>query len=405
MDKTSKEYLEMRDKALAQLRTGESLFGKDGAFAPLLKEFLEAALDGEMEAHLNEEERDKGNKRNGLGKKRVKTFAGEIEIATPQDRHSSFTPETIKKRESVLADNFSTKILGLYSMGMSLRDISNHLEEMYDVNISHNTLSEIIDKIVPKVKEWQSRPLEEVYPIVWLDAMHYKVKENGHSEPRAVYNVLAINCEGKKELIGMYISQSEGANFWVGVLTDLKARGVKDILIACIDNLSGFAEAIATIFPEVEIQTCIVHQIRNSLKYVASKNQRAFLLDLKTVYQADTIIEAELNFEKLRETWEEKYPVVIKSWEKNWDRLTAYFQYDKEIRRLIYTTNAVEGFHRQVRKITKTKGIFPNDLALQKLIYLAVVNISKKWTQPIHNWGVTACQLRIRFGNRMPLDI
>lgn len=405
MDKTSKEYLEMRDKALAQLRTGESLFGKDGAFAPLLKEFLEAALDGEMEAHLNEEERDKGNKRNGLGKKRVKTFAGEIEIATPQDRHSSFTPETIKKRESVLADNFSTKILGLYSMGMSLRDISNHLEEMYDVNISHNTLSEIIDKIVPKVKEWQSRPLEEVYPIVWLDAMHYKVKENGHSEPRAVYNVLAINCEGKKELIGMYISQSEGANFWLGVLTDLKARGVKDILIACIDNLSGFAEAIATIFPEVEIQTCIVHQIRNSLKYVASKNQRAFLLDLKTVYQADTIIEAELNFEKLRETWEEKYPVVIKSWEKNWDRLTAYFQYDKEIRRLIYTTNAVEGFHRQVRKITKTKGIFPNDLALQKLIYLAVVNISKKWTQPIHNWGVTACQLRIRFGNRMPLDI
>ena len=238
----------MRDKALSQLRSGESLTGKDGAFGPLLKEFLEAALDGEMSSHLDDSERQKGNKRNGRGSKRVKTLAGEIEIETPQDRHSSFTPEILKKRETVLADNMCSKIISLYGMGISLRDISSHIEEMYDVEISHNTLSEIIDRIIPKVKEWQSRPLESMYTIVWLDAMHYKVKDDGRTESRAVYNVLAVNSEGRKELIGMYVSESEGANFWLSVLTDLKARGLKDILIACIDNLTGFSEAISTVF-------------------------------------------------------------------------------------------------------------------------------------------------------------
>ena len=232
MDKTSNNYLAMRDKALEQLRSGESLTGKNGAFAPLLKEFLEAALDGEMSAHLDTQERIDGNKRNGRGRKLVKTMAGEIEIETPQDRHSNFTPEIIKKRETILADNMSSKIISLYGMGMSLRDISAHIEDMYDVGISHNTLSEIIERIVPMVKEWQSRPLEQMYTIVWLDAMHYKVKDGGRTEARAVYNVLAINKEGRKELIGMYISHSEGANFWLSVLTDLKARGMKDILIA-----------------------------------------------------------------------------------------------------------------------------------------------------------------------------
>lgn len=248
MDRTSKDYEEMRDKALRQLRSGESLTGKDGAFAPLLKEFLESALEGEMSAHLDEHERSNGNKRNGRGKKIVKTFAGEVEIETPQDRQSSFTPEIIKKRETILADNLSNKIISLYGMGMSLRDISEHISEMYDVSISHNTLSEIIERIVPKVKEWQSRPLEEMYTIVWLDAMHYKVKDGGRTETRAVYNVLAVNKDGRKELIGMYVSHSEGANFWLSVLTDLKARGMKDILIACIDNLKGFAEAIPPYF-------------------------------------------------------------------------------------------------------------------------------------------------------------
>lgn len=405
MDRTSKEYQEMQSKALRQLRSGESLTGKDGAFAPLLKEFLESALDSEMSSHLNEEERSSGNKRNGRGSKRVKTFAGEIEIETPQDRHSSFTPEILRKRETILADNLSNKIISLYGLGLSLRDISEHIKEMYDVEISHNTLSEIIERIVPRVKEWQNRPLEEMYTIVWLDAMHYKVKDGGRTDTRAVYNVLAVTKEGKKDLIGMYVSQSEGANFWLSVLTDLKARGMKDMLIACIDNLKGFPEAISNIFPQTIIQTCIVHQIRNSMKYVASKDQKEFMKDLKPVYQAPNLDTARMEFEKLQDKWSKKYPVVTDSWERNWDNLTSYFAYDEHIRRLIYTTNAVEGFHRQVRKVTKTKGVFPNDIALQKLIYLAVMSISKKWTQPLQNWALTAGQLRIKFGDRMPLDI
>lgn len=399
------DYIVMRDKALEQLRKGESLTGKGGAFAPLLKEFLEAALDSEMSTHLDASERSQGNKRNGRGSKRVKTIDGEIDIDTPQDRLSSFTPEIIRKRETVLADNLAPKIIGLYGLGMSLRDISNHIEEMYDVEISHNTLSEIIERIVPKVKEWQSRPLEPMYTIVWLDAMHYKVKDGGKTSNRAVYNVLAINKEGRKDLIGMYVSESEGANFWLSVLTDLKSRGMKDILIACIDNLNGFAEAIKSTFPEVIIQNCIIHQIRNSMKYIASKDQKEFMSDLKPVYQAPNLSMAEMKFDDLKEKWGKKYPVVISSWERNWDNLTSYFAYDEHIRKLIYTTNAVEDFHRQVRKVTKTKGVFPNDMALLKLIYLAVQHISKKWTQPLHNWALTAQQLKIKFGDRMLLDI
>lgn len=235
--------------------------------------------------------------------------------------------------------------------------------------------------------------------------MHYKVKDGGRTESRAVYNVLAVNKDGHKELIGMYVSESEGANFWLSVLTDLKARGMKDVLIACIDNLTGFAEAISTIFPEVIIQNCIIHQIRNSLKYISSKDQKEFISDLKTVYQAPNKDLAELNLDKLEDKWGKKYPVVLESWRRNWGNLSAYFAYDEHIRRLIYTTNAVEGFHRQVRKVTKTKGVFPNDMALMKLIYLAVMNISKKWTHPLQNWALTAGQLRIKFGERMPLEI
>jgi putative transposase len=402
---TTEEFKAMQAKALEQLRTGQSLTGKDGAFAPLLKEFLETALSAEMEGHLDEIERGKGNKRNGKGSKTLKTLAGDITIETPQDRHSSFSPEIVKKRETVLADNLAPKIIGLYGLGMSFRDIASHIEEMYDVEISHTTLSEITDRIIPKVKEWQCRPLEPMYTIVWLDAMHYKVKDGGRVVSRAVYNVLAINKEGRKELIGMYVSETEGANFWLSVLTDLKSRGLCDILIACIDNLSGFSEAIATIYPKVEIQSCIVHQIRNSLKYVASRDQKAFIKDLKCVYQAANKSQAEDELLKLDEIWGKKYSVVLKSWHTNWEKLSAYFAYDDGIRRLIYTTNAVEGFHRQVRKVTKTKGVFPNDMALLKLIYLATENISRKWTQPLQNWGITAQQLYIKFGERMPIDV
>lgn len=401
----TEQYAEMQKLALEQLKSGKSLTGKGGAFAPLLKQFLEAALEAEMETHLNEQERLGGNKRNGKGSKTMKSLDGQVDIITPEDRHSSFTPQIIKKRETVLADNLASKIIGLYGLGMSFRDISDHIEEMYDVEISHSTLSEITERVIPLVKEWQCRPLESMYTIVWLDAMHYKVKDSGKTSTRAIYNVLAINKEGKKDLIGMYVSESEGANFWLSVLTDLKARGLNDILIACIDNLNGFAEAIATIFPKAEIQSCIVHQIRNSLKYVASKDQKLFMADLKNVYRAVSKQQAEGELDKLEEIWGKKYPVVLNSWRSNWHKLSTYFAYDAQIRRLIYTTNAVEGFHRQIRKVTKNKGVFPNDMALMKLIYLATMNIAKKWTQPLQNWAITVQQLRIRFEERMPLDL
>jgi transposase-like protein len=401
----SEEFKSMRDKALQQLMSGQSLTGKDGVFAPLLQQFLESALEGEMAAHLNEHERSQGNKRNGKGTKTLKTSDGMVTIATPQDRQSNFEPQIVKKRETVLADNLAPKIIGLYGLGMSFRDISQHIKEMYDVDVSHDTLSEITDRVIPQVKEWQNRSLEAVYPIVWLDAIHYKVRDGGKVVSRAVYNILAINVEGHKDLIGMYISENEGANFWLSVLTDIKSRGVKDILIACTDNLTGFSEAILSIYPQAEIQSCVIHQIRNSLKYVGSKDQKPFMKDLKMVYQAPNKSQAEDGLIKLEENWGKKYPIVIKSWNNNWDKLSTYFQYDEHVRRLIYTTNAVEGFHRQVRKVTKTKGAFPNDMALLKLIYLTVGNISKKWTQPLQNWGLTVQQLSIKFGDRMKTDL
>lgn len=405
MKEKNEEYEALKKKALEQFKRGEPLLGKDGAFAPLLKEFLESALEAEVDEHLDEGERVRGNRRNGKSRKTVKSSDGSFELETPRDREGTFEPEIVKKRETILADNLANKIIGLYGLGMSLRDISNHIKEMYDTEISAATLSAITDRIIPQIKEWQSRPLEEVYCIVWLDAMHYKVKEDGRVTSRAVYNILGITSEGKKELIGMYISESEGANFWLSVLTDLQNRGVKDILIACIDNLKGFSEAILSIFPQTEVQSCIVHQIRNSLKYVASKNQKEFMTDLKQVYQADTKEYAEEKLSSLDEKWGKKYPVVIASWQNNWHKLSTFFKYAKPIRKLIYTTNAIEGFHRQVRKVTKNKTAFTTDMALLKLIYLAHRNISKKWTQPLQNWGLTVSQLSIIFGQRLKLKI
>jgi putative transposase len=396
---------EIKKKALEQFRSGKSLYGKDGAFAPMLKSFLEAALEGELDSHLDVDERKEGNRKNGKGSKTLQTSDGPLEIETGRDRNATFEPELIKKRETVLADTLESKIIGLYGLGMSFRDISSHLKEMYDADISHTTLSIITDRVIPVIKEWQARPLEDVYCIVWLDAMHYKVKDEGRIVSRAVYHILGINKEGRKDLLGMYVSESEGANFWLSVLSDLRNRGVADILIACIDNLNGFAEAIQSTFPKVEVQSCIVHQIRNSLKYVASKDQKPFLSDLKEVYRATTKELAEQQLDALDKTWGKKYPLVINSWRNNWPKLSTYFKYDPAIRRLIYTTNAIEGFHRQVRKVTKTKGAFPSDMALLKLIYLAYRNIRKKWTAPLQNWGVTVSQLSIWFEGRLTLGL
>ena len=392
---------------IAQIRSGKRLFGKDGAFAPLLESILNATLEGEMDAHLTAEERELGNRRNGKMGKQIQTPMGEITISTPRDRDATFEPQIIRKRETILAEGMSDRILGMYAIGASTRDISDWLKENLGTRISAETISGITDRVLPEVAAWRNRSLTPVYPIVWLDAVHYKAKdeESGRAVTRAIYNVLAIDKTGHKDLLGMYISKSEGANFWLSFLTDLQNRGVKDILIACIDGLTGFPEAIKSVFPETDIQLCIIHQIRNSMKYVGSKHkhQKEFMQDLKPVYKAATKEAAELELDKLETKWGERYPIVIRSWRDKWDNLSFYFQYTESIRRIIYTTNAVEGYHRQLRKVTKNKGAFPNDDALMKLVYLAYKRISRKWTTPIPNWGLTAQQFAIRFGDRFQL--
>lgn len=397
------DYEAVKDKALAQLKTGKPLLGKEGALAPLFKSFLEAALEAELENHLQENKEDEINRRNGHGSKQLRTSEGSMELSTPRDRQGSFEPEIVKKRQTILADNLESKIIGLYGLGMSLRDIVVYIKEMYDTDISHTTLSEVTDRVIPAIRLWQAHALENIYTIVWLDAMYYKVKdESGHVVTRCLYNVLGVNLEGRKHLLGMYVSQSEGAKFWLSVLTDLQQRGLKDILIACIDNLGGFEEAITSIYPKTEVQSCVVHQIRNTIKYVASKDSRAVMADVKLIYQAVNKELAEGHLNGFEEKWGKKYPIIIKSWRNNWHKLSTFFKYTSDIRRIIYTTNTIEGFHRQIRKVTKTKGAFTNDMALLKLVYLASERIAEKWTRPLPNWGLTIQQLSIMFEGRMP---
>jgi putative transposase len=396
------DYEEVKNKALAQLKTGKPLLGKEGALGPLFKSFLEAALEAELENHLEENKEDEINRRNGHGSKQLRTSEGTMELTTPRDRSGSFEPEIVKKRQTILADSLESKIIGLYGLGMSLRDIAAHIKEMYDTDISHTVLSEVTDRVIPAIRLWQAHELEDIYTIVWLDAMYYKVKDqSGHVVTRCLYNVLGINLEGRKHLLGMYISESEGSKFWLSVLSDLQQRGVKDILIACIDNLGGFEEAIGSIYPKTEVQSCIVHQIRNTLKYVASKDSKEVMKDVKLIYRAVNKELAEEHLNALEEKWGKKYPVIIKSWRNNWHKLSTFFKYADHIRRLIYTTNTIEGFHRQIRKVTKTKGAFTNDMALLKLVYLASERIAQKWTMPIQNWGLTMQQLSIMFEGRM----
>lgn len=398
---TQEDYEKMLTEAKTQFKAGKPLFGKDGAFHQVLEDFLNAALEGEIESHLAETKPTTGNRRNGKMRKELQTEYGPVEIATPRDRDGSFDPETVKKRQTILAEGLSDKIISLYASGQSMLQIKDFIEENYGSRLSTETISNITDKVWDEIKAWRGRTLEEVYPIVWMDAIHYKVRnEKGSAETRAIYNVLAIDKSGHKDLIGMYVAQSEGSNFWLSVLTDLQNRGVKDILIACVDGLTGFPDAIQAVFPNTDVQLCIVHQIRNSIKYVGSKNQKEFLHDLKLVYGAATKEVAETELDNLEKKWGELYPVVIKSWRDKWDLLSSYFQYTAPIRRIIYTTNTVEGYHRQVRKVTKTKGVFPNDNALYKLVYLAYRNIRKKWTMPVVNWGLTAQQFAIKFGDR-----
>lgn len=391
-------------RAAEQLRKCEPLFGKDGALAPMLERILNAALEGEMDAHLSDDERSKGNRRNGKMPKQVQTCYGEVTVETPRDRDGSFEPQTVKKRETILAEGMADQIINMYAFGTSTRDISKYFEREFNTRLSAETISSITDRVLPEIKAWRSRMLEPVYAICWLDAIHYKVKdETGRVVSRAIYNVLGINKEGHKELLGMYVSKSEGANFWLEVLSDLQNRGVRDILICCVDGLKGFPDAIQSVFPDTSVQLCVVHQIRNSLKYVGSKHQKEFLRDLKTVYGAVSKETAESQLDMLDGKWGEMYPIVIKSWRDNWERLSEYFQYTPAIRKMIYTTNTVEGYHRQVRKVTKNKGVFPSDTSLEKLVYLAYRNIREKWTMPLANWVLISQQLAIKFGERFEI--
>ena len=387
------------EEALKALQSGQAITGKDGVLAPLIKQLTEAALEGEIDSHIADDVVP--NRRNGKSRKTVKSTSGKFELETPRDRTGTFEPTIVKKYQTSVSDEIETKMLSMFGLGMSYRDIASHVEELYGINVSTATISAVTDKIIDEVKQWQQRPLESHYPFVWLDAIHYKIKEDGRYKNKAVYTILALNLEGQKEILGLYLSETEGANFWLSVLTDLQHRGVEDILIASVDGLTGFPEAIKTIFPQTEVQLCIVHQIRNSMRYVGSKNHKEFMADLKPVYRAATLGEAETALDELEAKWGEQYPIVIKSWRGKWDLLSAYFRYPAPIRKIMYTTNAVEAVHRQFRKLTKTKGGFPNDNSLLKLLYMGIQNASKKWTMPVQNWNQALSQLAIFFEGRL----
>ena len=375
----------------------------------IFKDTIEVALEAELDESLGYGKHDprgnnSGNSRNGTSPKTLKTRMGKTEINVPRDRNGEFEPQIIKKYQTT-ANDIEDQVMAMYAKGMSTRDIEDHMRDIYGIDVSPTLVSKITDKIMPQITERQSRPLERVYHIVFLDAIHFKVRQDNRVINKAAYTVLAVTISGHKDILGIWIGTAESASFWLGVCNDLKNRGVEDILIVAKDGLSGFSEAINTVFPHAENQLCVIHQIRNSLKYVSYKDRKTLMADLKPVYQALTIEEAELKFMEFQEKWEQKYPLVIKSWENNWVELTTYFKYPYEVRRLIYTTNAIEGYHRQLRKVTKTKSTYPSDDALRKVIYLATLDISRKWTMPIRDWGVCLSQLAIYFEDRLPTKL
>jgi len=384
---------------LQQIREGKALGGKDGALAPLIKQLTEAALQAEIESHLTQDLVK--NRKNGTSSKTMKSEVGSFELDVPRDRAGTFEPQIVKKNQTYMSDQIEQKILSLYALGNSYSQISDHIEEIYGVGFSKATISAVTDKILPMLQEWRIRPLEELYPFIFLDAIHYKVKEEGKYISKAFYTVLGIKTDGRKEVLGLYLGENEGAKFWLQVLTDLQNRGVNDILIASVDGLKGFPEAINSVFPHTEVQLCIVHQIRNSIRFVGSLHQKQFASELKSVYQAFTKEEAEEALDKLEDKWGKKYPIVFQSWRNKWDNLSLYFQYPEEIRRVIYTTNIIESVHRQFRTLTKTKGAFPNDDSLLKLLFMGIQNAQKKWTMPIRNWSLTLSQLSIIFEGRL----
>lgn len=391
---------------LGRAESIDDFFGREGIFAKLFARTIEEMLEGELSDQLGYEPyavegRNSGNSRNGKRRTQLQTSAGDQTIMVPRDRKGEFhSPLLSNKRSNELEE----KITALYAKGTSTRDIAETLADIYGVAVSPGTISTVTDKVWPLVEEWQSRPLKRLYTILYLDALYVKLRRNGKIENVAVYIALAVDTEGHKDVLGQWVGEGgEGANFWLNVLTDLETRGVEDILIACVDGLPGFSEAIEAIFPQTLVQRCVIHQIRHSLRYVTWKDRKEFVADLKTIYQAPTREIGETNLLKVAEKWSQKYPAAIRSWENNWTELSTFFDYPKEIRRLIYTTNTLEGYNRQLRKVTKNKALFPTAKSVRKLLYLAHQDIARKWCVPIANWARIRNQLAIRFEGRFPL--
>ncbi len=377
----------------------------------LFKEMVGDILENGLEAELDEElgyskydyrNKDTSNSRNGYSTKTMKTSFGDVEIAVPRDRNAEFEPQLVKKQQTGLSQDIEEKILSMYAKGMSQNDISAHILEIYGLEVSDSTISRVTDKILPVVKEWQQRPLESIYAVVFMDAIHYHVRCEGRIVKKAVYVAIGINLDGRKEVLGMYVGENESAKYWLSILNGLKNRGVEDILITCIDGLTGFPEAISAVYPNTEIQHCIIHQIRNSTKYVSYKDIKALMADLKKVYAAVDEETALYELDNFAEKWDSKYPKISISWRNHWVELSTYFKYPQSVRTLIYTTNSIENFNRQLRKVTKSKAVFPNDDSLMKMLYLAQSDITRKWTGRRKDWGSIRSQLDIYFAERLP---
>ena len=385
-------------------KTIDDVLGKNGLVQRLVKDVLENILEAEMDEHLGRDkyqrqsdiEPSERNYRNGYSQKNLRSSFGTVDLDIPRDRKSEFEPQIVKKYETV-CNELDKKIISLYAKGMTTSDIQAEIEDLYGITISPSMVSKITDKVIATATEWQNRMLDKIYPIVYLDAMYFKVRSNGKIVNKAVYICLGYTMEGYKDILGLWVDEAEGAKFWLGICNDLKNRGVKEILIACMDGLKGLPQAIQTVFPSANIQTCIVHQIRNSIKYIASKDKKSFMKDLKEVYKAATEELALAKLDKLKETWGNSYGMVIDSWYNNWNNLSTFFDFSPRIRKIIYTTNALEGFNRQVRKYTKSRTIFPTDESLNKCVYLATMEIMEKWTQPVPNWGATLAELTLFF--------
>jgi len=398
MHEKERELVGMLAKNCTNLEDVQSLLKS------LFKGTIEEMLECEMDEHLGYEKHNttgskSGNSRNGYNQKTIQSQYGKAEISVPRDRNGDFEPQVIEKYQTKSPD-LEGQIIAMYAKGMSNRDIEDHMKDIYGVEASASLISRITDKILPQVMEWQSRPLDSIYPIVFLDGIMFKVRKDSKVINKCVYSVLGIDMEGKKDILGLWISDNESASFWLSICNELKNRGVSDILIACRDNLSGFSSAIQTVFPKAEQQLCIIHQIRNSTKYVSYKDLKPLMADLKYVYQAPTEEDALFHLEEFREKWNKKYPQICKSWDLNWAELSTFFKYPDEVRRLIYTTNAVEGFHRMLRKYTKTKTIYPTDESVKKSVFLSINEITKKWSMPIRDWGIIIGQLMIFFEDR-----